>query len=106
MATSKEYIEFVCEQLKNTENVTYKKMFGEYMVYVNQKPVLIVCDNTVMAKKHPVLTEIMKDAPCGYPYGGAKEHYVLDIENTQLCEKVVRLLENVTPLPKPRKPKK
>lgn len=106
MATSKDYIEFVCEQLKNIENVTYKKMFGEYMVYVNKKPVLIVCDNTVMVKKHSVLNEIMKDAPCGYPYDGAKEHYVLDIENTELCEKAVLLLEEVTPLPKPRKPKK
>ncbi len=44
MATSKEYIEFVCEQLDGIENVTYRKMFGEYMVYVNAKPLLIVCD--------------------------------------------------------------
>ena len=43
MATSKEYIEFVCEQLDGIENVTYRKMFGEYMVYVNAKPLLIVC---------------------------------------------------------------
>ena len=51
MATSKEYIEFVCEQLDGIENVTYRKMFGECMVYVNAKPLLIVCDNTVMVKK-------------------------------------------------------
>lgn len=38
MATSKEYIEFVCEQLDGIENVTYRKMFGEYMVYVNASP--------------------------------------------------------------------
>ena len=50
MATSKEYIEFVCEQLEGIENVTYKKMFGEYMVYVNAKPIFIVCDNTVTVK--------------------------------------------------------
>ena len=55
MATSKEYIEFVCEQLDGIENVTYRKMFGEYMVYVNAKPLLIVCDNTVMVKKAPEL---------------------------------------------------
>ena len=47
MATSQEYIEFVCEQLVDVENVRYKKMFGEYMVYVNDKPVLLFCDNTV-----------------------------------------------------------
>lgn len=53
MATSQEYIEFVCEQLVGVENVRYKKMFGEYMVYVNDKPVLLVCDNTVYVKSSP-----------------------------------------------------
>lgn len=53
MATSQEYIEFVCEQLVGIENVRYKKMFGEYMVYVNDKPVLLVCDNTVYVKNSP-----------------------------------------------------
>ena len=53
MATSKEYIEFVCEQLQGINGVTYKKMFGEYMVYVQGKPLLLVCDNTVMIKKLP-----------------------------------------------------
>ena len=84
MATSKEYIEFVCEQLDGIENVTYRKMFGEYMVYVNAKPLLIVCDNTVMVKKVPELADLMKDAPDGVPYEGAKVHYILDIENREL----------------------
>lgn len=84
MATSKEYIEFVCEQLDGIENVTYRKMFGEYMVYVNAKPLLIVCDNTVMVKKVPELADLMKDAPDGIPYEGAKAHYILDIENREL----------------------
>ena len=81
MATSKEYIEFVCEQLDGIENVTYRKMFGEYMVYVNAKPLLIVCDNTVMVKKAPELASLMEGAPDGIPYEGAKVHYILDIEN-------------------------
>ena len=59
MATSQEYIEFVCEQLVSIENVRYKKMFGEYMVYVNDKPVLLVCDNTVYVKKLPEIEELM-----------------------------------------------
>lgn len=63
MATSKEYIEFVCEQLAGTENVRYRKMFGEYMVYVNDKPILLVCDNTVMVKKLPEIAELMGLTP-------------------------------------------
>ena len=63
MATSKDYIEFVCEQLEGVEGVTYKKMFGEYMVYVNAKPLLLVCDNTVMVKKLPEVAPLLHDAP-------------------------------------------
>ncbi len=107
MATTKEYMDFVCDQLEEIENVTYRKMFGEYMVYVNQKPILLVCDNTVMVKKLPEIAELMRDAPDGAPYDGAKLHYVLDIENRELLREVIEILERVTPLPKKRtrKPK-
>ena len=106
MSTSKEYIEFVCEQLDGIENVTYKKMFGEYMVYVNAKPLLIVCDNTVMVKKVPELASLMEGVPDGIPYEGAKVHYILDIENWELVRGVIAVLEPITPLPKKRAKKK
>ena len=80
-------------------------MFGEYVVYVNDKPVLLVCDNTVYVKKLTEIEELMSGAECGVPYDGAKEHYILDIENRELTEKVVEVLEQVTPVPK-KKPKK
>lgn len=106
MATSKEYIEFIFENVCGLfENVRYKKMFGEYMVYVDEKPVLLVCDNTVFVKKLPELLPLMEKAECAFPYDGAKEHYVLDIENAALVSAVVTELLKVTPVPK-RKAKK
>lgn len=101
MATDLSYIQFVCEQLRG-EETQYKKMFGEYMVYVEGKPVLLVCDNTVFVKQHEALKDLLSQADKGYPYDGAKEHYVLDIEDTDLVEKVVAVLKEVTPLPKKR----
>ena len=103
MATSKEYVEYVCEQLRDIDGVTYKKMFGEYMVYVHEKPVLLVCDNTVLVKEVPELAELMRDAPEGYPYDGAKLHYLLDIEDRELTSRVIAILEPITPLPRQRK---
>jgi len=47
----------------------------------------------------------MLDSDKGHPYSGAKEHYILDIDNTGLTREVVAILEPVTPLPKPRKKK-
>lgn len=101
MATELSYIEFVCEQLRG-EDARYKKMFGEYMVYVEDKPVLLVCDNTVYVKKHEALSDLLSQAETGVPYGGAKEHYILDIEDADLVEKVVAVLKQVTPVPKKR----
>ena len=105
MATTKDYIEYVCERLHGAGGLRYRKMFGEYMVYFNEKPVLLVCDNTAFVKKLPVLDNLMHDAPCGCPYEGAREHYMLDVEDRELTEQVLRLAEGATPLPKPRKKK-
>ncbi len=103
MATDIEYIQFVCEQARGAYEIRYKKMFGEYMVYVSDKPVLLVCDNTVFVKKHDALAALLEGAECGVPYEGSKEHYILDIENKELVQRVLDVLVQVTPLPKKRK---
>ena len=100
MATSKDYIDFVLEQVKDFGDVTARKMFGEYMVYFSSKPILLVCDNTVFIKILPDTSKIMENAERGFPYDGAKEHYILDIENTELVKKVSEILEPITPVPK------
>jgi TfoX/Sxy family transcriptional regulator of competence genes len=106
MATTVDYIEYVCEQVRDTGDIRYKKMFGDYMVYVDDKPVLLVCDDTVFVKMLPCLDALMTDAEKGHPYDGAKEHYVLDIDNAELARDVVAALLPVTAVPKPRKKKK
>ena len=105
MATSGEYIEFVCEQLEGIEGVTYRKMFGEYMVYVNAKPLLLVCNNTVTVKMLPEVEPLLRDAPVDIPYKGARPHYVLDIENRALVRDVIAVLEPITPRPEKRRKK-
>lgn len=106
MATTRDFIEYVCEQIRGIGAVRYRKMFGEYMVYVNDKPILLVCDNTVYVKMLDCISKKMKDAEKGFPYEGAKEHYILDIEDSEFSRQIVALLEPVTPIPKPKKKKK
>lgn len=103
MATSQDYLDFVLEQLPPLWSIRSRKMFGEYMVYLNDKPILMLCDNTVFVKKLPVLDEIMANAPCGCPYEGAKESYLLDIEDRDLTGRVLTLAEAATSVPKPHK---
>lgn len=99
MATSKEYLDFVLDQLHDYSGLRYRKMFGEYMVYQNDKPILLLCDDTVFVKKLPELESLMDCAATGYPYANAKEYYILDIEDPELCESVIEILERLTPVP-------
>lgn len=105
MATDLGFIEFVCEQIAGTFAVRYRKMFGEYMVYINDKPILLVCDNTVYVKILDCIHEKMKDAERGFPYEGAKEHYILDIDHAEFSKEIITLLELFISIPKPRKRK-
>lgn len=105
MASTADFIEFVLDQIRDIGDVRYRKMFGEYMVYINDKPIILVCEDTVFIKKHDVIADLMASAETNIPYNGAKEHYVLDIEDKDLAKVVLELLEEVTPLPKPRKKK-
>ena len=99
IATTPEYLEFVLEQLPPLWSIRSRKMFGEYMIYLNDKPILTLCDNTVFVKKPPVLGDIMANSACGCPYEGAKEHYILDVEDHGLTERVLTLAEAATSRP-------
>lgn len=103
MATVKEYIDYVIDEINYFDNVRYRKMFGEYMVYVNDKPIILVCDNIVYVKKMEEIKDLMIDADTGVPYNRAKEHYILNLEEREKAEKVLTILEAVTPLSKKKK---
>ena len=102
MATTKDYLDYVLERLPEPEAARCRKMFGEYMVYLNDRPVLLVCDNTVFVKNHPALAQLLADAPEGVPYPGAKPQKILDVENRVLTAQVLEILERVTPVSKRR----
>ena len=103
MGSSVEFAEYVCEQVGGGYSVRYRKMFGDYMVYVNDKPLLLVCDDTVYVKILPQLSGLMAEAEKGVPYDGAKEHYILDIDDRELVNGVIEKIEPLTPLPRKRK---
>lgn len=102
MATPTDFIEFVCSQIAAAGEVRSRKMFGDYMVYLDEKPVITVCDGICYVKKLPAIEEMMCDAECGFPYEGAKEHYILDIGHAGLAVKVVRTIWDAVPFPKKR----
>ncbi len=105
MATKQEFIEYVCEQISGIGEIRYRKMFGEYMVYLNDKPVIIVCDDTPYVKKLDIISNEMESAGSGFPYKGAREHYILDIDDADFAKNIVSKIESVTHVPQKRKKK-
>lgn len=106
MACSIDFIDFVCRQIAPVGEVRYRKMFGDYVIYANEKPVITVCDDIAYVKIHPSIAHLMEDAERGFPYDGAKEHYILDVSQAQKAMEVVTILEVVLPYPKSKTKKK
>jgi len=71
MASRPEFAAYICEQLEGLGAVRSRKMFGEYMVYLNDKPVIIICDDQAMVKMLPCLSELLEDHPVAPPYDPA-----------------------------------
>ena len=65
MACSLDFIEFVSSQIATAGTVKCRKMFGDYMVYVDEKPVIIVCDNIPYVKEHEAIKSMMLSAERG-----------------------------------------
>lgn len=94
MATDLNYIKYVVEQI-DLPDISFKKMFGEYMVYYKAVPVLLVCDDCVFVKILKETSELLgEDCVQEIPYDGAKLHYVLDIDNSDLARQTVVAVYN------------
>lgn len=103
MGCSTDFIDFVCQQIEGAGVVRTRKMFGDYCIYVDEKPIMLACDNIVYIKKHEAIAHLMQDAECGFPYDGAKEHYLLDIDHRETAVRTIKTLLPHIPLPKPRR---
>lgn len=103
MACSTEFIDFICQTLSPLGEVRSRKMMGDYVIYVNGKCVITACDNNAYVKKLPCIAGLMAGAESGCPYPGAKEAYILDLSDTRNTLKVIELLWDNIPFPKPKK---
>lgn len=103
MACTPEFVDFVAAQLSDAGAVRVRKMFGDHLLYVDEKPAVLLCDNVAYVKMHPALEAWMADAETGHPYPGAKLHYVLDVSHRAEALRVVKILAEVLPLPTPRR---
>lgn len=102
MATSKEYLEFILDQLSMLDGITHRAMMGEYMLYHHGKLAAYLCDDRLLVKILPSTTKLLPDARKEPPYEGAKD--MLLVENVDDQEFLKALFEAMYPeLPEPKK---
>lgn len=97
---------YVVETLTPLGAIRTRAMMGEYVLYYKDKIVGGIYDDRVLVKNVPAAAEILPEAPLEIPYDGAKPMLmVADLENTALMQRLMDVLFDVLPAPKPRRKK-
>ena len=106
MASGKEYLDFIMEQLSAVDGITCKPMMGEYILYMNGRIIGGIYDDRFLVKPTRSAREMMPDAGMELPYEGAKEMLLVDnVENRAFLRALVEAMYEELPEPKKRKQK-
>lgn len=101
MASTKEYLDFVLEQFFLMDDITYKAMMGEFIIYYRGKIVGGIYDNRFLVKNVKSAREKMPDAVLGLPYEGTKEMLLVnDVENKEFLRELFDVMFEDLPEPK------
>lgn len=103
MATGKDYLQYVMEQLTPIGDITYRPMMGEYVLYYKGKVIGGIYDNRVLIKITPSSLRLLPDAPREIPYDGAKEMLLLDFEGREDLRDLLDALYEDLPEPKKKR---
>lgn len=104
MASSKDFLEFVLEQLSDLEGITYRQMMGEYILYYNDKIVGGIYDNRLLVKPVKSALDRTPDARFALPYEGAKEMLLVDdVDNKAYLTDLISSMYDELPKAKGKK---
>ena len=104
MGSSKEYLEYILEQLSDLEDITYRAMMGEYILYYRGKIFGGIYDDRFLIKPVKIAKEMMPDANMELPYDGAKEMLLVDdVENREFLKELIEAMYDELPAPRKRK---
>ena len=104
MATSKEYLAFILDQLSDVEGIAHRQMMGEYIVYMNGKIAAYLCDDRLLVKPVPSAVQLMPNATYEPPYEGAKDMLLVDnIDDRAFLKELFEAMYDDLPNPKKKK---
>ena len=106
MASSKEYLEFILGQLSELEDITYRTMMGEFIIYYRGKVVGGIYDDRLLVKPVKSAISFMPTATYELPYEGAKEMLLVDeVDDKEFMTGLFNAVYEELPAPKPKKKK-
>ncbi|MBR5180334.1 MAG: TfoX/Sxy family protein [Lachnospiraceae bacterium] len=101
MASSKDYLEYVLDQLSELDEITYKSMMGEFIIYYRGKIVGGIYDDRFLVKNTKAASEMMPEAALELPYEGAKKMLLVDeIDNRDFLRSLLEAMYEELPIPK------
>ncbi|MBQ5514085.1 MAG: TfoX/Sxy family protein [Oscillospiraceae bacterium] len=101
MASSKEYLDFVLDQLSELDGITYRAMMGEYVIYYRGKVVGGIYDDRFLVKPVKSALMMMPNAQLELPYEGAKEMLMVDdLDNKGFLRELIEAMYDELPAPK------
>ena len=104
MASSKEYLNFILDQLSGAEDISYRAMMGEYIIYYRGKIIGGIYDDRFLVKPVRSAAAMMPDADMELPYEGAKEMLLVDdVENRDFLKELLEAMYDELPEPKKKK---
>lgn len=104
MASSKDYLEYILDQLSGLDDVSYRAMMGEYIIYYRGKIVGGIYDDRFLVKPVKTAAAVMPDADFEIPYEGAKEMLLVDdVENREFLRDLLEAMYDELPIPKKKK---
>lgn len=104
MGSSKEYLEYILEQLSDLDDISHRAMMGEYILYYRGKIFGGIYDDRFLIKPVKTAREMMPDADMELPYDGAKEMLLVDdVENREFLKELIEAMYDELPAPRKRK---
>lgn len=104
MASSKEYLQFILGQLSELEEITYRAMMGEFIIYYHGKIIGGIYDDRLLVKSVKSAAAYMPAASYDYPYEGAKEMLLVDeVDDKEYLAGLFNAMYDELPAPKPKK---
>ena len=103
MASSKDYLDYILDQLSELDGISYRAMMGEFIIYYQGKVVGGIYDDRFLVKPVKSAVAMMPDAEMGFPYEGAKEMLLVDdVENRVFLRELLEAMYDELPAPKKR----